>query len=84
MTRREKLQKQLDMDGFFWINFYSRDCDGCSTEKAVKYTDIDQFEREDENNGMNAEGPYHANLAERNEAGEFDLYEYYNGGQWEY
>ena len=83
IMRENKILKQLLLDGFFYINYSSRDCDGCCSERSVKYTNLDKFYREEEEAYEWAEGSMSFTLARRYPDGSFDLLDDYTGGQWE-
>jgi hypothetical protein len=82
LKRENDILKLLLLDGFFWVNYYSQDCDGCVTTRAIKYKDLQTFYDEELTASMDAEGPMHFTLAPRYPDGTYDLSENYNGGQW--
>ena len=83
-TKRENsILKQLLIDGFFYMNYTSRDCDGCYSENSQKFTSLEQFYIEENNCAEWADGAFSFTLAHRYVDGSFDLVESFNGGQWE-
>lgn len=82
LDREAEIKKRLQEDGFFWVNYSSADCDGCSTEEAIKMTSLEELYEAKERKAEWADGPFSFSLAEKNEAGEWDLSASYNGGSW--
>jgi len=82
IKRENSILKQLILDGFFYMNYSSRDCDGCYSENSQKFTSLEQFYTEEENLAEWADGPFTFSLAHRQLDGSFDLIEPFNGGQW--
>ena len=82
IVKENRILKQLLLDGFFWINYSSRDCDGCVAERAIKFDSLEEFYKAEEAAAEAAEGPVSFTLATRYPDGTFDLVEDYVGGQW--
>ncbi len=74
--------KRLLKDGFFWMNFSSRDCDGCYRYSANKYTSLQEFYAAEESCSESADGPFSFDLAPELEDGTYDLNETWSGGSW--
>ena len=83
IKRENNILKQLVKNGFFWMNYSSTDCDGCSSESAIKYTSLDEFYASEENTAEWSDGSFSYILAEQYKDGSFDLVESFKGGQWE-
>ena len=83
LKRENEILKRLVKDGFFWMNYESTDCDGCSTESARKYTSLEEFYDYEKECAEAADGPFSFELAPEREDGTYDINEYWNGGQWE-
>ena len=79
-----EILKQLVKNGFFWINYSSTDCDGCTSERAIKFTDLDEYYKYREEAYEGAEGSMYFNLARQYPDGSFSLNEETSGGQWKY
>jgi len=78
-----EILKQLLKNGFFWINYNSTDCDGCTRTDAIKFKSIEEY-HETINNMMEwQEGSFHYELAGQYPDGSFSLNKDYCGGQWE-
>jgi hypothetical protein len=82
LNRENEILKRLLADGYFWVNYSSTDCDGCSSEYPIKMTSLEELYTEEENKAEWADGPFSFSLAEKNEHGEWDLVEMYRGGSW--
>jgi hypothetical protein len=82
LMRENEILKRLLADGYFWVNYSSTDCDGCSTGESIKMTSLEELYTAEENKAEWADGPFSFWLAEKNEHGEWELLDYYNGGSW--
>jgi hypothetical protein len=82
LQRENQILKQLLKHSFFWMNYTSTDCDGCSSQCAIKFTSLDDFYNYEENKAEWADGPFSFSLAPEREDGTFDLLESYSGGSW--
>ena len=80
LTRENDILKQLVANGFFWINYSSTDCDGCSSERAIKYETLKQLYDDEISQAESADGPFRYMLARQYPDGTFDLVKSYNGG----
>ena len=83
IIRENSILKQLLIDGFFYMNYSSRDCDGCYSENSQKFTSLEQFYIEESNCAEWADGPFSYSLAKKMDDGTFDLLDSFNGGQWD-
>lgn len=83
LERENRILKRLLKDGFFWMNFDSRDCDGCYKEKAIKFTSLEELYKEEESCSEWADGTFSFTLARQYPDGSHDLNDDYSGGQWE-
>ena len=63
LNRENQILKRLLKDGFFWMNYSSRDCDGCSSYSAKKYTSLQEFYDAEESCAEWADGPFSFDLA---------------------
>ena len=82
IERENRILKQLLLDGFFYMNYSTQDCDGCCSDGVNKFTSLDDFYEYEEGTYESAEGSVSISLARRYPDGTFDLNEPYNGGQW--
>ena len=74
--------KRLLKDGYFLMNFDSRDCDGCSNSKVVRFESLDALYREEQLCADSADGPFKFSVPFEHEDGTLDLNEEHSGGQW--
>ena len=81
--KENEMLKRLLKDGFFWMNFSSRDCDGCCRETSIKFTSLEEFYKEEYACHESADGPFSFTLARQYPDGTHDLNEDFTGGQWE-
>jgi len=77
-----EILKRLLKDGYILINYYSTDCDGCSTSKVLRFESLESIYSDIENCAEWADGPFSYSIPLRLEDGSLDLNEEYNGGQW--
>jgi hypothetical protein len=82
LQRENEILKRLVKDGFFWMNYSSRDCDGCSSYSAKKYTSLQEFYDAEESCAEWADGPFSFDLAPEREDGTYELNETWSGGSW--
>lgn len=82
LERENQILKQLLKHGFFWMNYYSTDCDGCSSQSSTKFLSLEEFYEAEESCAEWADGPFSYHLANENEDGTFDLLESWSGGSW--
>tara|TARA_R110001606_G_C15144202_1_gene624930 strand:+ start:346 stop:621 length:276 start_codon:yes stop_codon:yes gene_type:complete len=83
LEKENRILKRLLRDGFFWMNFSSRDCDGCTRETAIKFTSLEEFYKAEESEAESSDGSFIFTLARQYPDGSHDLNEDYTGGQWE-
>ena len=82
LQKENAILKRLLKDGFFWMNYSSRDCDGCSSYSAKKYTSLEEFYEYEQSCAESADGPFSFDLAHEREDGSYDLNEDWSGGSW--
>lgn len=82
IRRENKILKRILKDGFFWMNFSARDCDGCCKYSAYKYTSLKEFYDAEESCADGAEGSFSFDLALEREDGTYELNEDWCGGSW--
>ena len=82
LKRENEILKRLIKDGFFWMNYSSRDCDGCCSYSAKKYTSLQEFYDAEESCAEWADGPFSFDLAAEREDDTYELNESWSGGSW--
>ena len=82
LKRENEILKRLVKDGFFWMNYSSRDCDGCSRYSSYKFTSLQEFYDTEERTSEWADGTFSYCLAPMRENGEYELNEEWSGGSW--
>ena len=82
LKRENDIIKELLRVGFFWMNYSSTDCDGCSSESSNKYTSLEKFYEQEENSAEWADGPFRYDLALPDENEQYHLNERSSGGSW--
>ena len=83
LKRENEILKRLLKDGFFWMNYSSRDCDGCCSYSSHKYTSLEEFYDAEKECAEWADGPFNFELSPEREDGTYELNESWSGGQWE-
>ena len=83
LEKENRILKRLLKDGFFWMNYTSTDCDGCTSETAIKFTSLEEFYEDEKSCAESCDGRFSFTLARQYPDGTHDLYEDFNGGQWE-
>jgi hypothetical protein len=77
-----EILKQLLKNGFFYVNYTSTDCDGCTSVSFWKFKSLKEYD-ETLNNTMEwQEGAFSYELVKQNSDGSYDLNEESCGGQW--
>ena len=77
-----EILKQLLKNGFFYVNYTSTDCDGCTSVNFWKFESLKEYD-ETLNNTMEwIEGAFNYELATQNPDGSFNLNNESCGGQW--
>ena len=76
------LLKRLLKDGYFYINYDSTDCDGCSTSKVLKFLSLDEMYKEMDIAFEWADGSMSFCVPLEYKDGTLQLNEHYNGGHW--
>ena len=66
MERENRILKILLRDGFFWMDYESRDCDGLYSYKKIKFTSLEEFYDEEDRESEWADGPFSFDLAAPN------------------
>lgn len=74
--------KQLLKNGFFYINYSSTDCDGCTSVNFWKFKSLEEYDKTLNNTMEWVEGAFSYSLANQYPDGSFDLNEKSCGGQW--
>jgi hypothetical protein len=82
IERENKILKHMINYGFFWVNYSSTDCDGCSSEYPVKFDSLEGFYEHEEKTAECADGPFAFSLADVDENGNWDLVKEHKGGSW--
>lgn len=82
IRRENAILKCLLKNGFFWMNYSSRDCDGCYEERAIKFTNLEEFYKKEEDDAEWADGPFSYSVAIQYPDGSFDLVDDHIGGSW--
>tara|TARA_R110000803_G_scaffold156454_1_gene221021 strand:- start:92 stop:346 length:255 start_codon:yes stop_codon:yes gene_type:complete len=82
LKRENEILKRLLKDGFFWMNYHSRDCDGCCSYSAKKYTSLQEFYDAEGIEHVMAEGTFGFDLAPMRQDGTYELNEEWSGGSW--
>tara|TARA_R110001606_G_scaffold187289_1_gene334871 strand:+ start:267 stop:533 length:267 start_codon:yes stop_codon:yes gene_type:complete len=82
IRRENEILKCLLKNGFFWMNYSSRDCDGCYEERAIKFTDLEEFYKKEEDDAEWADGPFSYSVAIQYPDESFDLVDDHIGGSW--
>tara|TARA_R110001606_G_scaffold39290_4_gene108657 strand:- start:728 stop:1003 length:276 start_codon:yes stop_codon:yes gene_type:complete len=80
--KENEMLKQLLRNGFFWINYNSTDCDGCTSQSAIQFKSIKEYEDWIDDSIEWVEGSFYYDLAGQYPDGSFDLNEDSSGGQW--
>lgn len=76
LAEENLILKQLLKNGFFYVNYGSTDCDGCSSENHRKFTSLDEFQKWRDN--YDVEGSFYASVVSEGEP----LNEDVSGGYW--
>ena len=63
MERENRILDRLSKNSFFWMNYQSRDCDGGSSYKKIKFTSLEEFYEAEESCADGADGPFSFDLA---------------------
>ena len=82
IRRENEILKRLLKDGYFLMNFDSRDCDGCYKSSVVKFESLEQLYKEEESCSEWADGPFSFSIPTMYPDGSLDLNEEFIGGQW--
>jgi hypothetical protein len=83
LKSENEILKRLLKDSYILINYDSRDCDGCSTSKVLKFESLESIYKSINECAEWADGPFSYSIPLRHENGSLDLNENYNGGQWD-
>lgn len=82
IRRENEILKELLKQGFFYMNYQSTDCDGCSSQSHSKYESLEEFYLAEADSAEWSDGSFSYTLATRREDGKYDLNEYSSGGSW--
>jgi hypothetical protein len=82
IRKENEILKRLLKDGYFLMNFDSRDCDGCYKSSVVKFESLEELYEEEESCAEWADGSFSFSLPIRLQDGSLDLNEEFIGGQW--
>lgn len=82
LEKENEILKRLLKDGYFLMNFDSKDCDGCSKSTVVKFNSLKELYEEEYKCFESADGPFSFSIPRMHPDGTLDLNEEYCGGQW--
>lgn len=82
LQRENEILKRLVKDGFFWMNYSSRDCDGCCSSNSYKFTSLQEFYDTEDRQAESTDGQFSYCLAPIGENGGYELNEEWSGGSW--
>jgi len=82
LKSENEILKRILKDGYILINYDSTDCDGCSTSKVLKFTNLKDIYKSIDNELEYCDGPFSYSVPLRFPDGSLNLNEEYNGGQW--
>ena len=82
LKSKNEILKRLIKDSYILINYDSRDCDGCSTSKVLKFESLDDIYKSMDDCAEACDGSFSYNIPTMYPDGSLELNEEYNGGQW--
>ena len=82
LRSENEILKRLIKDSYILINYDSRDCDGCSTSKVLKFENLESIYKSMNDCAEWADGGFSYSIPTMYPDGSLDLNEEYNGGQW--
>jgi hypothetical protein len=82
LKSENEILKRILNDGYVLINYDSRDCDGCSTSKVLKFTNLKDIYKSIDNELEYCDGSFSYSVPLMFPDGSLNLNEEYNGGQW--
>ena len=78
-----EILKQLLKNGFFYVNYNSTDCDGCTSVNFWKFKSIEEYHETLNNTCEWIEGAFWYDIVKQNPDGSYiDLNDESHGGQW--
>ena len=83
LKSENEILKRLLKDSYILINYDSRDCDGCSTSKVLKFENLESIYKSIEDCAESCDGSFSYSIPLRYEDGSLDLNEDFVGGQWD-
>lgn len=75
LERENAILKRLLKDGYFWMNYSAKDCDGGYARRAYKMTSLEELYDAEERSAYSADGPFSYVLAPEREDGTYELNE---------
>ena len=82
LKSENEILKRILNNGYVLINYDSTDCDGCSTSKVLKFTNLNDIYKAIDNEQEYCEGSFTYSVPLMFPDGSLDLNDNYNGGQW--
>ena len=82
LKSENEILKRLLKDGYILINYDSRDCDGCSTSKVLKFESLDEIYKAIDNEAECTDGTFSYTIPTIYPDGSLILNKEYNGGSW--
>ena len=82
LESENEILKRLIKDSYILINYDSRDCDGCSTSKVLRFESLESIYKSINNCYEWADGPFRYSIPIMYPDGSLNLNEEYSGGQW--
>jgi hypothetical protein len=77
LKTENEISKSLLKDGVFYINYWSTDCDGCSSGSHKSFKDLESFIQWVDGSNEDCEGSWGWELTDK-----FNLEEYEPRGYW--
>ena len=82
LKSENEILKRLIKDSYILINYDSKDCDGCSTSKVLRFESLDDIYESMDSDAEWADGSFSYSIPTMHPDGSLDLNEEYTGGQW--
>ena len=82
IRKENEILKRLLKDGYFLMNFDSRDCDGCGKSTVVRFESLEELYKEEKACSESADGWFSFTIPIMYPDGTLDLNEEFIGGQW--
>jgi hypothetical protein len=83
LKRENEILKRLLKDGYFYMNYDSIDCDGCSVSSVRRFESLEELYEAEEREAEWTDGSFCYSIPTRYPDGSLELNEEYRGGQWE-